>query len=658
MLSFRKMLWAFALMAVCVTIASAQINPLQCTANAGVPPAARTEGLAEEVGQVVIICTGGTPTAAGALVPTVNIQVYLNTNITSKIMSDPWTEALLLIDEPAPAVQLVCGATGTNYDSNTGTCLVTAATSIGVGPANNPWSLPGTYDGGTGHPNIFQARCTQASCASSSTSSIVWLGVPVDPPGTSGQRVIRLANIRANAAGSSLVSGTLLPSAIYMVISISGTGSLPVTQQSLTVAIVQPGMQFSVLGNPNFLQCNPQSSLCPSFRLRFQEMFGTAFRKINTTSSPQTDIAYTASVNQNQPGTIYNTEGMFYGTNLADLSGISRGNLGHSASGAGRASQGTRLIARFTNVPLNVTLHVTARNVNPYRDGGGAVTGNNSVITLTNSDGSGAFTTPSFSSSLTTPTDCSTSAGGAGIKNYAYQLYTVPLTSNGTVNSGQVVWEVLEADTGQIAPMDFGVTVIYGSSPLPNLGTATVTGNYAPLSTVNTMASTSVPVPRFLDNPQSSATFSINPCRTNLLFPFISNQTGFDTGISIANTSASPFEAVAPRQTGKCTYYYYGAFSADPTRSTFQQTTTSNVEPGTLAVATLSGGGTHGVGAVAGFQGYLIVRCDFQYAHGFAYLSPQGAPLSGGATGYVALVMDTNTSNHPRTQNASETLGN
>lgn len=656
MLSFRKMLWAFALMAICVTIASAQVSPLQCTANAGVPPAARTEGLAEEVGQVVIICTGGTPTAAGALVPTVNIQVYLNTNITSKIMSDPWTEALLLIDEPAPAVQKVCGAANTDFDSNTGTCLVKAATSIGVGPANNPWALPGTYDGGTGHPNIWQARCTQSSCASSSTSSIVWLGVPVDPPGTSGQRVIRLTNIRANAAGSSLVSGTLLPSAIYMVISISGTGSLPVTQQSLTVAIVQPGMSFSVLGNPNFLQCNPQSSLCPSFRLRFQEMFGTAFRKIHTTGSPQTGMAILTSLDQNQPGTIYNTEGMFYGTNLPDLTGISRGNLGHSSSGAGRASQGTRLIARFTNVPLNVTLHVTARNVNPYYSGT-TITGNNAVITLTNSDGSGAFTLPSFSSSLVTNQNCSTSAGGKDINAFAYQLYTVPLTSNGTVNSGQVVWEVLEADTGQIAPMDFGVTVIYGSSPLPNLGTATVTGNYAPLSTVNTMSS-SAPVPRFLDNPQSSATFSINPCRTNLLFPFISNQAGYDTGISVANTSASPFESVAPRQTGKCTYYYYGSFSADPTRATFQQTTTSNVEPGTLALATLSGGGTHGLGAVAGFQGYLIVRCDFQYAHGFAYLSPAGAPLSGGATGYVALVMDTNTSTFPRTQNASESLGN
>ena len=90
-------------------------------------------------------------------------------------------------------------------------------------------------------------------------------------------------------------------------------------------------------------------------------------------------------------------------------------------------------------------------------------------------------------------------------------------------------------------------------------------------------------------------------------------------------------------------------------------TTTTFVAPGTLAAATLSGGGDHGLGAMAGFQGYMIVRCDFQYAHGFAYISPFGAPLSGGATGYIALVMDDPITLPDgfttRTQNASEPLG-
>ena len=43
---------------------------------------------------------------------------------------------------------------------------------------------------------------------------------------------------------------------------------------------------------------------------------------------------------------------------------------------------------------------------------------------------------------------------------------------------------------------------------------------------------------------------------TTLMFPFITNQAGFDTGIAISNTSASPFGN--PPQAGICTIHYYG----------------------------------------------------------------------------------------------------
>jgi len=699
MVSFRKMLWAFALVAAFAAIAGAQAlvyPPFQCQVNTGVPPILRAESLADETGQIVIVCTGGTPTLIGQIVPTVNVQLFLNTQITSKILSDPWLESLLLIDEPQPANQLVCGDSGTSFDTGSGTCIVRAASSIGVGPAGNPWGIPGTYDGATvgediyhksGHPNIFQARCTASSCASSNPYSVVWLGVPVDPPGTSGQRVIRLANVRANSSANSLssISG-FLPQSVYAVISISGTGSLPVSNQALTVGIVQPGMTFSVLGSPSFLQCQPQEGTCPNFALRFQENFGTAFRRVSTAGSGTTPnralyfpIGGTGvDVQQNIPGSVYNTEGMFYGTNLPDLSAIGRGKLGDTVAGAGRATQGTRLIARFANIPLNVTLYVTQYNLNPILETssgvtGGALAANVAEITSTNSDGSGKFKVPDFDSWPKTGDNgygpCSLKGvHGAAVEDdtnsypgiTGNQLYQIGLTSNGTTNSGEVVWEVLDANPGQITSMDFGVVVNYGSSPLPNLGSGTVSGNYAPLSTVATFSS-SAPFPRFIDNPQNSATFSINPCKTDLLYPFVSHQSGFDTGYIVANTSASPFEAQAPRQTGKCTYYYYGTFP-DPTKTTAQQTTTVNVDPGTLAIATLSGGGDHGLGPMAGFQGYMIVICNFQFAHGFAYISPFGAPLSGGATGYVALVMDDDlyldpdSILHTRTQTQSEPL--
>jgi hypothetical protein len=51
----------------------------------------------------------------------------------------------------------------------------------------------------------------------------------------------------------------------------------------------------------------------------------------------------------------------------------------------------------------------------------------------------------------------------------------------------------------------------------------------------------------------------------------------------------------------------------------------------------------------------MIASCNFQYAHGFAFISDLGA--SRVAEGYLALVMDKQMSKFPRTGAASEVLG-
>lgn len=181
MVDFRKMMLLLVVLTFTVGLASAQtINPLSCNATAGTPPLLRSEGLAEEVGQVVITCTGGQPTLGGTAIPTVNIQVYLsaNTTLTSRLFTSPVSgssEAMLLIDEPATAIQTLCPAPGN--------CTRNAVNNIGTG----------NYDGTAGKSNVFQAiKATE--------NSVVWLGVPVDPPGTSGNRVLRITNVRANAS--------------------------------------------------------------------------------------------------------------------------------------------------------------------------------------------------------------------------------------------------------------------------------------------------------------------------------------------------------------------------------------------------------------------------------------------------------------------------
>jgi hypothetical protein len=74
--------------------------------------------------------------------------------------------------------------------------------------------------------------------------------------------------------------------------------------------------------------------------------------------------------------------------------------------------------------------------------------------------------------------------------------------------------------------------------------------------------------------------------------------------------------------------------------------TTPNIPTGTVYVSLVSS-------AAPGFSGYMIARCNFQWAHGFAFISDIGARNL--AMGYLALVINNGTiARGP----ASESLGN
>src|SRR5262249_9172159 len=134
-------------------------------------------------------------------------------------------------------------------------------------------------------------------------------------------------------------------------------------------------------------------------------------------------------------------------------------------------------------------------------------------------------------------------------------------------------------------------------------------------------ASTSLPVPRFIDGTQTKNWLTIFVCQTNLLFPFVTNQAGFDTGLAISNTSSDPFGTTA--QAGTCTLYSYGANAP-------ASIPTGNIAAGTTYVALAST-------SLPNFQGYVIATCNFQFAHGFAFVSDFGARNL--AMGYLALII-------------------
>jgi len=163
------------------------------------------------------------------------------------------------------------------------------------------------------------------------------------------------------------------------------------------------------------------------------------------------------------------------------------------------------------------------------------------------------------------------------------------------------------------------------------------------------VASSSAATPRFANVTNPTVVFTINSCTTNLLFPFLTNQSGFDSGIAISNTS-SDMLGTSP-QTGACKLNYYGDSAGGGAAPAAQ--TSSNVPAGRQLLAVLSSGGNYGIAATPGFQGYMIAQCAFQYAHGFAFISDVGANRVSEA--YLALVLDSGLSS--RTLFSSEVLG-
>ena len=642
MVDFRKWFPALAVVALAFGAASTanaqQVAAFSCVGNAGVPPIVRAEGLTELVGDLVLNCTGGTPTAAGSSVPQANVQIFLNTNVTSRLVADPWSEALLMIDEPTAAAQRYCSVNGGCAIPGVGANAGFDGIFDGV-----DYDQPSGLDGMV--PNVFQGRNAGAN-------SIVWLGVPIDPPGTNATRVIRITNIRANANQLG-VSSTLIPTQIVMFISVTGTTSVPINNPQQTVAFIQPGLSFSTRQAVNsYLQCvsfNSAAATDSSKALvngmgtivRFSEGFASAFKRRNAANYVDGDTSPTPT-DQNVPGAIYNTESGFL--NQAPL--IANGSINGLAA-AGLADHGTRLMARFANVPAGVVLYASLYPVATCSDCGpssrpaitAARAATTSTLTMarlvtTDANGGGSF-------SRVTGTNSSPVDGGAAS--------AAPIALNN--GAGMATWEVLQADPLTSQTYEFGIGVSYvanTSNNLPGLGSATVAGSFAPLSTVTTQ-SASAPLPRFADTSSARTIFTISACTTNILFVFLTNQAGFDSGIAISNTSVDPF-GTAP-QSGPCKLNYYGETTGGGAAPAAQ--TSAVVPAGKQLTAVLSTGGNYGIAATPGFQGYMIAQCQFQYAHGFAFISDVGANRVSEA--YLGLILDSGLPS--RTLFASEILG-
>jgi hypothetical protein len=310
--------------------------PFTLTA-AAQPVTIRAAGLAELVGDIVITGAGGAPTAAGAPVTRVNIQVTTSLPLTSPLAGN-FTDATLTIDDP-------------RLLNTSGTFNPTSVVN-GVGGAGL------AFEQGQA-PNIFQGQRVNAN-------SVVFPGVPLDPG--SAPRTLRIKNLRVAAALGA--NATTANNQVFAFVSIPSAATLnnaagtPINNANVTVAFVQDELStrvrlpngqagpFLFNGlvplNPQMLDApNPNEQAAPSFFLDYTEGFNSAFkvRKAGPTSLSQTLANQETGWDNDGPGAIPFAPGL------------------PAVGSLGVANSGTLLQARFTNVPAGVRLFVTTRDV-------------------------------------------------------------------------------------------------------------------------------------------------------------------------------------------------------------------------------------------------------------------------------------------------------
>lgn len=405
---------------------------------------------------------------------------------------------------------------------------------------------------------------------------------------TAGQAVtLTITNIKINASQIATSSGA--PTAVTETVFVSGTNVTPAVLSAVNVAFstnALTGVSTSNIGNTGGA---PSVSICTgvtafanaTFQVNFGEGFAAAF-KTQGSSASNTTLG-------------------------SEFSNNTYTGYGVTAPASNTATSGTRVQVVLNNIPANVNVYVPL-----------TISNSGATMTLVTS-ATGAYNAAT----------ASTANGAPGAADNTHAPVT-PTAAALTVSSGSAtaIYEETTNIPGAIETYALPVYLQAGAAAVTAPSSAiTATVSFAPIGASSN-------VPNFVSG-SSTATkngSAFTACTTTLLFPFVTNTLGFDTGLAISNTSSdllgtkngSPV-SVAAAQPGTCTLTFFGS-------SAPAAVTTPTIAAGTSytsAASTLA----------PGFQGYTIASCNFLYAHGFAYVVYNLTQNNGAAMGYLADVL-------------------
>jgi hypothetical protein len=525
----------------------------------------RGEGATEVVSPITFTIANG---AAGAV--SGNVTVFFSAPVTSLPVPPFSDQALLLL-------------TSVNGGGSTAACF---------GPN-------GQVNGSASNTQLTFSCAGQgfAFGANSTTSATV-----------SGVRV----NASAVASGATLVAVTATPGVVTNSSSTIASTALVLTVGYVTSSLSPPGvtgycgtancapsfLPSTPVSNYNTAQGNPaKTTTVPSFFVSTGDTVAGAFKTLN--GNPVGGVAAPPAVNTNF--SVENSDG--------------------------DAAWGTRIQLAFGNVPAGVTLYVPQS----ITVGSGATTFTlNLVTSATASDNTATGAIPSVTVplSFTAPIPSSfnfNTVFGPIVTPTAYGASSFPITASG--GAAVAVYEVVYAPAQAKVSAAIPVWVTFGPSSLSAAsGAITVLESYAP----TTPLLTATMAPDFAAVTTGALNgSSIGLASTQILFPFVTSITGFDTGLALSNTTTDPF-GTSPTS-GACTLAFYGTGAPTPN--------TGIAAPGG-AQASGTSNAFLASSLAPGFTGYVIANCAFPEGHGFAYIVYAFGTNNATTMGYNALILN------------------
>jgi hypothetical protein len=290
---------------------------------------------------------------------------------------------------------------------------------------------------------------------------------------------------------------------------------------------------------------------------------------------------------------------------------------------SGAATQGVQLLLTFAGIPTGVSLggcstSVTSGTVSTTFASGSTITSTNNTVTI---EFTGAG--PSLTS----------------IDDVIFACTTVTAGSSATI------------------PLAPGAITL----------TATLAPTGAALGSSNAVltSGTTGQIPRYANNPLPSpplTVINITPAQTTFLIPFVVSESGFDTGIAIANTTTDPFGTTngARPQNGNITFNIYPRVGS----SCVVTPNSGTVGVGLTSAGILESGRTYsvllsellkvsGANCPTTATGYIIGVANFPLGHGSSFVTDFKA-----FTSYSPVLIIATPSFVPRNALIFEALGN